>query len=110
MSNTVIALLLGSILWSVGGWLAHPHELWDVSGFWLIWGVGILIAGALGLTPHSRPALDTGFVFLPILGVLTISSIITGGSASLLPLGLIAVAILALPGWGLARILRRLRD
>ena len=109
MTNTVIALLLGSIFWSVGGWLAHPRELWDVSGFWLIWGVAILIAGALGLTPGSRPALDTGFLFLPILGVLTVSTIMTGGSASLLPLGLVAVAILALPGWLLARMLRRLR-
>lgn len=109
MTNTVIALAIGIILWSAAGWLAHPRELWDVSGFWLIWGVAILIAGVLGLAPGSRPALDTGFLFLPILGVLTVSTLLTGGSASLLPLGLVAVAILALPGWALAGFLRRLR-
>jgi hypothetical protein len=109
MTNTVIALALGAALWSFAGWMAYPRELWDVSGFWLVWGVAILIAGALGLTARSRPMRDTGFLFLPILGVLTVSTLLTGGSASLLPLGLIAIVILALPGWVLARFVRRLR-
>lgn len=109
MHASVLALVLGTVLWSVTGWVAHPHELWDVGGFWPVWGLAILIAAALGLTRDSRPLRDTALLFLPLLGVLTVQTLLTGGSASLLPLGLVAVAVLALPGWLLAKLTRRLR-
>lgn len=109
MQTAVIAVLLGSALWSFAGWAAHPRELWDVPAFWPVWGAAILAAGLLGLARASKPARDTALLFLPIIGVLTAQTVVTGGSASLLPLGLVAVAVLALPGWLLARLARRLR-
>lgn len=108
MRNAVLALVLGTALWSVAGWFAHPREIWDVPAFWPVWGLAILFAGGLGLSRDSRPLRDTGLLFLPILGVLTISALLTGRGASLLPLGLVAVAVLALPGLGLSRLAQRL--
>lgn len=109
MGNSTIALGLGAVLWSVLGWLTFPRELWDVGAFWMFWGLAVLFAGALGLSRASRPFLDTALLFAPMIGVLTVTTLLTGGSASLLPLGLIAVLVLALPGWVLARAARRLR-
>lgn len=109
MSTAPVAFILGAALWSYAGWAAHPRELWDVGAFWPAWGLAVLAAGLLGLTRASRPLRDTGLLFLPILGVLTVQSLLTGGSASMFPLGLVAVAVLALPGWLLAALARRLR-
>jgi hypothetical protein len=108
MNNRLFALVSGTVLWSLAGWIAHPRELWDVGFFWPVWGVAILIAGALGLTRGSRPFPDTALVFLPLLGVLTVQTLVNGGSANLLPLGLVAFAILAAPGLILARLAYRL--
>lgn len=77
--------------------------------FWTVWGLAIPACGALRLMRASRPLCDSFLLALPILGVLTVQTLMTGGSDSLLPLGLIAVAVLALPGWGLAALARRLR-
>jgi hypothetical protein len=104
MSNAVPALVLGTLLWTAAAVIAHPRELWDVGAFWLVWLAAILVAGALGLTRASRPFLDSTLLFLPILGVLTVQTLLNGGSASLLPLGLVAVLFLSLPAWVMARI------
>lgn len=108
MRNAALALILGTALWSFAGWSAHPRELWDVPTFWPAWGAAILLAGVLGLFPNSRPMRDTGLLFLPVVGVLTVQTILTGGSASLLPLGLVAVVVLALPALLLAWLSHRL--
>ena len=109
MNPAALAFVLGAALWSYAGWATHPRELWDEAVFWTVWAVAILACGALGLMRDSRPLRDSFLLFLPILGVLTAQTLMTGGSASLLPLGLIAVAVLALPGWGLAALARHLR-
>lgn len=108
MRNAGLAFVTGLALWSWAGWAAHPRELWDVPAFWPIWGLSILAAGILGIPRDGQPLRDSLLLFLPILGVLTVQTLLTGGSASLLPLGLIAVAVLALPGWLLAALARRL--
>jgi hypothetical protein len=95
----LLPLFIGMALWSLAGWMAHPRELWDVTAFWPVWGVATVAAGALGLTRAARPLRDTALVFLPILGVLTISTLLSDRDAGLLPLGLAAVAVLALPGF-----------
>jgi hypothetical protein len=108
MRIAVLALCLGTALWSFAGWFAHPREIWDVPAFWPVWAGTTLLAGVLGLTRDSNPFRDTALLFLPILGVLTVTSVLTGGSASLMPLGLILVAVLALPGLALALVASRL--
>lgn len=106
--RALLPLLLGTILWSFAGWSAHPRELWDASAFWQVWPVATSLAAAFGLTRASRPLRDTAFLFLPIVGVLTVTTVLTGGSASMLPLGLVLIAALALPGLALAWLANRL--
>jgi hypothetical protein len=104
----LLPLLIGTALWSWAGWAAHPRELWDVPAFRPVWIAATLAAAAFGLTRDSRPLRDTGLLFLPILGVLTVSTVLTSGSASLLPLGLVLITALALPGLVLASVANRL--
>lgn len=108
MRNAALALVLGTVLWGFAGWSAHPRELWDVPTFWPAWGAAVLLAGIMGLFRKSSPLRDTAFLFLPIVGVLGVQTLVTGGGASLLPLGLIAVAVLAVPGLALAWLSHRL--
>jgi hypothetical protein len=105
--RALLPLLLGTALWSYAGWSAHPHELWDVSAFQPVWLTATLAAGAFGVTRDSKPLNDTGLLFLPIFGVLTVTTLLNGGSASLLPLGILAVAVLSLPGLALAWMVKR---
>jgi hypothetical protein len=106
--RALLPLLLGTLVWSWAGWSAHPRELWDVPAFWQAWPVATGLAAAFGATRASHPLRDTAFLFLPILGVLTVSTGLTGGNASMLPLGILLVAALALPGLALAWMTKRL--
>jgi hypothetical protein len=105
--RTLLPFLIGTALWSYAGWSAHPRELWDVPAFQPVWLAATLAAGAFGVTRDSRPVRDTGLLFLPIFGALTVTTLLTGGSASLLPLGILAVVVLALPGLALAWVVKR---
>ncbi len=107
--RALLPLLIGTTLWSCAGWSAHPRELWDVPVFQPVWIAATLAAAAFGLTRASRPLQDTAFLFLPIIGVLSVSTVLTGGSASMLPLGLVLIAALSLPGLALAWVANRLR-
>jgi hypothetical protein len=106
--RALLPLLIGIALWSFAGWSAHPRELWDVPAFQPVWIAATLAAAVFGLTRASRPLRDTAFLFLPIIGVLTVTTVMTGGSASMLPLGIILIAALALPGLALAWVANRL--
>jgi hypothetical protein len=106
--RALLPLLIGTALWSWAGWSAFPHELWDMPAFHPTWIAASLAAAGFGLTRGSRPLRDTGLLFLPILGVLTVTTLMTGGSASLLPLSLVLIAALALPGLALAWVANRL--
>jgi hypothetical protein len=105
--RTLLPLLIGTALWSYAGWSAHPRELWDVSAFQPVWLIATLTAAGFGVTRDSKPMRDTGLIFLPIFGALTATTLLTGGSASLLPLGILAVVILALPGLVLSWVVKR---
>jgi hypothetical protein len=104
----LLPLLIGIALWSWAGWSAHPRELWDVPAFQPVWIAATLAAAAFGFTRASQPLQDTALVFLPILGVLVVSTVLTGGSASLLPLSIVLITALALPGFALAWVANRL--
>lgn len=106
--RALLPLLIGTALWSYAGWSAHPRELWDVPAFQPVWIAATVAAACFGLTRASRPLRDTALLFLPILGALTVTTVLTGGSASLLPLGLVLIAALALPGLALAWVANRL--
>jgi hypothetical protein len=106
--RALLPLMIGTALWSYAGWSAHPRELWDVPAFQPVWITATLAAAGFGLTRASRPLRDTALLFLPILGVLIVSTLLTGGSASMLPLGLVLIAALAVPGLALGWLANRL--
>jgi hypothetical protein len=108
MRAWLFPLLTGTALWSYAGWSAHPRELWDVPAFWPVWGAAILATAILAAT-NGNARRTTALVFLPLLVVLTVSAILTGRGFGLLPLGLLAVLVLAQPAWGLSSLTRRLR-
>ena len=104
----LLPLLLGTLLWSWAGWSAFPREIWDAPAFWQAWPVATGFAAAFGVTRASHPLRDTVLLFAPIIGVLLVSTLLTGGGASLLPFGLILIGALALPGLALAWAANRL--
>jgi len=95
----VSAIVLGLALWTAAALLGHRAEPWDAPSYWTIaYPAAAILAGALGFAFPQRPwrwALVLMFMQLPVM--------IAGGSDfSLLPMGLILMAALALPGIGLA--------
>jgi hypothetical protein len=93
------AATLGLVLWSVAAVVELRVEPWDAPNFWTIYyPAAIALSGMLGfLYPHApwRWALILMFMQLPVM-------ILGGSGFSLLPIGLILMAVLALPGIGLA--------
>ena len=93
------AAILGLALWTIVAVVEMRIEPWDAPSFWAaFYPAAIALSGALGLIFPLRPwrwPLILMFMQLPV--------IILGGSGfSLLPMGLILMAVLALPGIGLA--------
>jgi len=101
-------VLIGSLLWGAAGWFAHPREIWDVPAFWPAWGASILAAAVLGSLQPGSALRQSTLLFAPLLAVLLGSAILTGRGFGLLPLGLLAVVVLALPALGLAALTSRL--
>lgn len=108
MNTPAISFVTGLALWSAAGWLSHPRELLDHPVFWGVWIGATLIGGGLGLTRRARPLRDTALLFLPILPVLLVTALLTGRDFGLLPLGMIYVAVIALPALGLALLAQRM--
>ena len=95
------AVVLGLLLWTMAAALGKRAEPWDAPDYWtLTYPAAIALSGALGFAFPERAwrwPLALMFMQLPVM--------IAGGSDfSLLPMGLILMAVLALPGLGLAQV------
>lgn len=93
------AAFLGLVLWTGTALLGKRIEPWDSPHYWtLAYPAAMVLCGGLGLVFPERPwrwALTLMFMQLFVM--------IAGGSGfSLLPMGLVLMAVLALPGIGLA--------
>ena len=93
------AALLGLALWSVAAVVELRVEPWDAPNFWTIYyPAAIALSGALGFLYPLRP-----WRWALILMFMQLLVMIAGGSGfNLLPMGMILVAVLALPAIGLA--------
>ena len=93
------AIVLGLALWTAAALLGHRAEPWDAPSYWTIaYPAAIALSGALGFAFPQRPwrwVLALMFMQLPVM-------ILGGSGFSLLPMGLILMAVLSLPGIGLA--------
>ncbi len=94
-----LSLCLGVVLWGGGVWLGGRSEPWDTPEFWtLLYPVAIALCAALGFFFPYRPWRWVVALFAMLAIVLLTTGLATGSGLGLLPLGLIAVVVLALPG------------
>lgn len=98
MTAILVPLILGTLLWSATGFIAYPREIWDVDAFWTVWPAAIILTSACGFVWPGHAFRHASLIFGPLLGVMLATGLATGSSFSLLPLGLAAMAALALPG------------
>jgi hypothetical protein len=91
----LIALLGGASLWLLTALISGRGEAWDAPMYWTVtYPLAILLAAVLGYRAPRRAWRWGLAVMLVQAPVLLLTS---GGSMSLLPLGLALFAILALP-------------
>ena len=102
-----IAILGGGALWLLTSLISGRAEAWDAPMYWTVsYPLAILLAGVLGYRAPRRAwrwGLTVMLVQAPVL-LLT-----SGGSMSLLPLGLALFAILSLPAIAVAEFAARMR-
>jgi hypothetical protein len=95
----VTAAVLGLLLWAAAAVAEMRVEPWDAPSYWTItYPAALALSGLLGFIFPERPwrwALTLMFMQLPVMSL-------GGSGSSLLPMGLILMAVLALPGIGLA--------
>ena len=98
----VIALIGGAVLWLGTSIISGRGEAWDSPLYWyMAYPLAIALAGLLGYIAPQKPWRWALAIMLiqPVVMMMTASS-----SFSLLPLGLILFAVLALPAVVVARI------
>jgi hypothetical protein len=100
------AAVLGVILWMFSAAVFDRREPWDAPQFWThALPAALALSFALGVVFPDRAARRGAMVMMMLVPVLALS----GSGLSLLPLGLVAVAVLALPAMLAASIGGRLR-
>jgi hypothetical protein len=101
-----LSLAFGSALWVATALLSGRREPWDWSGYWTVsYPIAIAMAGVLGFAFPDRPWRWA----LAVMFTQAIVMIAGGSGLGLLPLGLVLLAVLALPAIGLAQLAARLR-
>src|SRR2546423_1275816 len=100
------SIMLGLALWTVAAMLGKHAEPWDAPGYWTIaYPAAIALSGLLGYLFPERPWRWAALLMLMQLAVMFMG----GSDFSLLPLGLVLLAVLTLPAAALASLCARLR-
>lgn len=101
------AAIGGALLWQVTAWVSGRREAWDSSMYWLLaYPAGLALAATLAYQHPVRPwrwALAMMWI-QPVM-----MSVFSGSGFSMLPLGLIMFAFLALPPIAAASVAARRR-
>jgi len=101
-----IAIVGGAALWLATAAISGRREAWDSSLYWTVaYPLSIVVAGALGYRFPEKPWRWA----LAVMLAQAVALAFAGSDFSLLPLGLILFAALALPAVVLARIMAKLR-
>lgn len=101
-----IAIGGGALLWILAAAIGGRREAWDSSVYWTVaYPLGIALAGWLG---YSYPA-RTWRWGLAVMLAQAVVLVFSGSDFGLLPLGLVAFSILALPAIGAAALMARVR-
>ncbi len=101
-----VAIAAGAALWLATSYATGKSEPWDSSAYWTVaYPVAIALSGGLGFAFPQRPWRWALAVMLSQAAVM----ILAGAGLGLLPLGLVLLAALSLPGIVLAAVAARLR-
>jgi len=101
-----IAIVGGAALWLATAAISGRREAWDSSLYWTVaYPLSIVVAGTLGYRFPEKPWRWA----LAVMLAQAVALAFAGSDFSLLPLGLILFAVLALPAVVLARIMAKLR-
>lgn len=101
-----LAAVAGMVLWFATSMVSGRREPWDSSVYWTVsYPLAIALAGVLGYLFPERP-----WRWAVVIILMQMVVMIAGGSGfGLLPLGLILLSVLALPGVAVARWAARIR-
>lgn len=85
----------GLLLWSLAATLSGGREPWDVGAFWILyWPTAIALSFGFGALFPARGWLWSFVIMAMMLPVMAWN----GSGLSLLPLGIVLLAVLSLPG------------
>jgi hypothetical protein len=88
------AALAGLVLWLLTSGASGQREPWDAPEFWTLgYPVAIGVSALLGLV-WPRQSWSWGFI---VMAMMAPAMALNGSDLSLLPLGLVALAVLAVP-------------
>ena len=91
----LLSALAGLLLWTIAAMLSGGREPWDGGAFWIIY-LPVAIALSFGLGARF-PAFGWLWSFVVMAMMLPVMAW-NGSGPSMLPLGIIALAILSVPG------------
>src|SRR5687768_16564013 len=101
-----IAVVAGAVLWFATAAIGGKTEPWDTSIYWTVaYPAAIVLAGVLGYAFPQRPwrwAVAAVAMQVPVM-------VMGGSGLGLLPLGLVVIGVLSLPGIALARWAAKIR-
>ncbi len=106
MVQMFVLAVVSVLYWLVVSHVSGAREPWDAAGYWLIWYPGSLLLSACGGFAFGRRGWSAGaivtFAQLPVIWVNT-------GFGGLLIVGVVFLAILAVPAVMLSALFGRLR-
>jgi hypothetical protein len=101
-----LSLFAGLLLWSLTAFLSHRREPWDAESYWTIaYPLATLLSAGMAALYPSRPWRWAATIIFSQLAVMLAS----GSDFSLLPLGLVLLALLSLPAIAAALVAAWLR-
>lgn len=96
----IIAFALGVALWTLAGFIDGVREPWDGRSFWIFYVTALALAAMLGAFAERLAWLAGAAVILAMLPVMLVAT----GVGSLIVLGVILLAIMALPAMATAQV------
>ncbi|MEQ8411248.1 MAG: hypothetical protein RIB52_06815 [Erythrobacter sp.] len=96
----IIALALGLALWTLATFIDGVREPWDGGSFWIFYVTALALAAMLGVFAERLAWLAGAAVIFAMLPVMLVAT----GVGSLIVLGVILLAFMALPAIATAQV------
>ena len=96
----ILALALGVVLWTLAGFVDGVREPWDGRSFWIFYVTALALSAMLGVFAERLAWLAGAAVIFAMLPVMLVAT----GVGSLIVLGVILLAFMALPAMATAQL------